>query len=155
MMVTVRTNLMNTRESARQIRVEPTIAIGGNITQTNVQKALEQIAAFANITPAATQIIVAGGSTIIAATTQLVIINKSVASVTPLQLPSVLLRPDNLGLEIYDYSGLGGDITLTPFGTETIMGANSPWIIGSGGVPQTGGSVRMMSSLEMVGWVLR
>lgn len=42
-MTQIQTNLGNTRESARELRVEPTTASGGNISQTNVQKALEQI----------------------------------------------------------------------------------------------------------------
>ncbi len=45
-MTLVKTDLRNTRESARELRVEPTAAIGGVITATNVQQALEQISTF-------------------------------------------------------------------------------------------------------------
>lgn len=154
-MTTVHTNLRNTRESARQIRVEPTTALGGNITQTNIQKALEQIATGAGIPLSAIQTVTAAGTTVVLPTTQLVIFNKSIASPSAITLPSVLLRVDGLGLEFYDYTGLAGDIILTPFGAQTIMGANSPWTIGSGGLAQTGGSLKLISLISLLGWTAR
>lgn len=100
------------------------------------------------------QIVTDPGTTNILASTQILIFNKASASASPCNLPSVFGR-NQVDLELYDWTGLAGDITLTPFGTEGIMGANSPWTILSGGLVQTGGSVRMLSLETLSGWLLR
>ncbi len=100
------------------------------------------------------QIVTASGTTTILSTTQILIFNKTGASASPCTLPSVVGR-DQVDLEIYDWTGLAGDITLTPAATEKIMGATNPWVISSGGVAQSGGSVRMLSLTSLSGWLLR
>lgn len=98
------------------------------------------------------QTITAAGSTTILSTTDLVIINKSVATVTPLQLGSVALR-SNRQLWVHDYTGIGGDITLTPFGSEKINSLSS-WAVASGGAGMGGGL--MLQPVEALsGWLAR
>ena len=100
------------------------------------------------------QIVTAAGPTVIFQPTQILVFNKASASVSPCSLPTVFGR-DQIELEIYDWTGLAGDITLTPFGTEKIMGGTGPWTIGSGGVAQSGGSVKMLALASLSGWLLR
>lgn len=100
------------------------------------------------------QVVTAAGTTVVASYTKMLIFNKSVATVSLCSLPSVLGR-NLVSLEVYDFSGLAGDITLTPFGTEKIMGANSPWVIGSGGVAQSGGAAVLVPVVSLLGWVVR
>lgn len=99
------------------------------------------------------QTITASGSQAIDATAQVVVINKTIASATPLTLPTVFGR-DKVQLEIYDWTGLAGDMTLTPFGTEKIMGLSS-WIVGSGGVTGSGGSLKLLPLTDLTGWLVR
>lgn len=99
------------------------------------------------------QIETAAGGFSINLLTQLFVINKSVASASALQLPTVSGR-DKVTLEIYDWTGLGGDITLTPFGSETIMGLTG-WTVGSGGVAGSGGSLKLVSLEDLSGWLVR
>ena len=94
------------------------------------------------------------GTITLASDTQVLILNKSSPSATAITLPRVFVR-NKVQVEIYDWTGLAGDMVLTPFGTEKIMGANSPWTIGSGGVAQSGGSVRMLPLTDINGWVVR
>lgn len=99
-----------------------------------------------------TQYITTAGSHTILADTAVVLVNKSVLSNTPLVLPSVSLR-GGLPLHVSDVTGLGGDITFTPDGTDTLMGVPS-WTIGSGGAAGTGASVAWYPSTALNVWYL-
>jgi len=107
----------------------------------------------APITPSE-QLITVGGSTTVAVTTGKVIINKSVPSVTPLQLPlssNFLLQE----LIIYDWGGNGGDITVTPGLGDRIGGLapNAPWTIASTGGAGLGGGMRLTKCSALAGWL--
>lgn len=100
------------------------------------------------------QVITLAGSTTVAATTGKVIINKSVPSVTGIQLPLVgnfLLQE----LIIYDWTGNGGDITVTPGLGQRIGGltVNTPWIIASSGGAGLGGGMRLTKCTALSGWL--
>ncbi len=99
------------------------------------------------------QIITTGNVTVLA-TDQIIVINKSIAGATSLQLPTVNLR-SNLPLWVFDWTGLAGDMTFLPSGTEKIMGVNASWIVGSGGVPKSGGSLLLIPSITLQGWLVR
>lgn len=103
-------------------------------------------------TSISTIIVTVGGTVTVANDTQLIVINKAVASATPISLPSVALR-NSIPLDIFDYTGLGGDITVTPFATESIMGSTIPFTILSGGAARTGGSIRLIPIAAINGWV--
>lgn len=94
------------------------------------------------------------GTTAVLLTTQALIFKKSVASASPCTLPSGILR-DRVPLEIYDFTGVAGDITLTPYGTDSIMGANAPWTLTSGGVAQSGARGRLIFLTSIPGWVVQ
>jgi hypothetical protein len=98
------------------------------------------------------QVETAAGAIAVALDTQVLIINKALASVTPITLPSALLR-NNLPLEVYDWTGLGGDMTFTPFGSEKINNLSS-WIVGSGGAG-LGGSLLLRPNATISGWLAR
>lgn len=116
-MAIVRTDLRDTRERAREIRFEPT----GAITQTNVQKAIEQAAS----QPQA----VSGTAVNAAASPYTVLPTDSVLYVDSTAGPiNILLQPSaaRLGvpLVVKDVGGAGStnNITLTRSGAETIDG---------------------------------
>lgn len=116
-MTTVRTNLGNTRESARQIRFEAT----GPITQLNVQKAIEQIASAPQaILPTAVTFASSPYSVVLADT--VLYIDTSGGAVT-INLQAAATRV-GVPLSIKDISGNANanNVTLTPNGAETIDG---------------------------------
>lgn len=85
--------------------------------------------------------------------TTLVILNKAAPSATQINLPAVGDRnPQGLPLEIFDFKGNGGDITIDASGAELIMGSANPWIVGSGGVVGSGGKTRMIPNSDIGGW---
>jgi hypothetical protein len=114
-MTMVRTDLGNTRESARRLRFEPT----GAVTQTNVQKAIEQVAT----TPQA----ISGTAVNAAASPYTVLASDTVLYVDSSAGPvNILLQAsaDRLGvpLVVKDVGGAANtnNITLTPNGAETL-----------------------------------
>lgn len=126
----------------------------GLITPAILRTVLDEMVNSIGLSTGAIQTVTSGGTVTILATTTLLIFNKSAPTASPCNLGSALLR-DMLPLEIYDFTGLAGDITLTPFGTEKIMGDTTPWVIGSGGAAQTGGSAKMVSLSSIAGWLIR
>lgn len=90
-MPTIQTDLVPF-EKARRVRVETTTAIGGNITATNVQKALEQIDGAVQSTKGQLTPITAAGTVTIGATDTGVAINKTVGAATTVQLPTAASR---------------------------------------------------------------
>lgn len=114
-MPVIATNLRNTRESARLLRTE----IAGGVTQTNVQKALEQIAS----QPAAiasTSVTVANSPYVPLATDTTLYVDTTGGAVI------INLRPaaERIGvpLTIKDVGGAAStnNITINPNGAETI-----------------------------------
>lgn len=102
--------------------------------------------------PLAARTVTTTGVTIDPADT-LVIIKKGSPSATPITLPDVNLGSDNALLYITDFAGNAGDMTLTPFSGQTIMGS-ATWIVGSGGSTGSGGSITLVRSRANLGWVI-
>lgn len=102
----------------------------------------------------AIQTVTAAGTTTILPATQTLIFNKSVASASPCNLPAGSTR-DRVPLDIYDWTGKAGDITLTPAGIDQIMGAASPWTITSGGIAQSGGHQTLTYYNSIPGWLVK
>lgn len=120
-MTTVKTNLGNTRESARQIRFEPT----AGIEATNVQKAIEEVSGDVNVTP---RTITSTPATILATDTEVWV---NFAGAVALTLPDaaawLLAHVNGYPLTIKDISGAGAanNITITRAGADTIDGATA------------------------------
>lgn len=114
------------------------IVQGGTTKRTTILSILQLAGSvFPFVGP--TQIITTAGTHAIAADIAVVLVNKSILSNTPLVMASIGAR-NGLPLHVSDVTGLGGDITFTPDGTDTFMGLSS-WTIGSGGVAGSGASV--------------
>jgi uncharacterized cupin superfamily protein len=94
---------------------------------------------------------VTSGNVSVAANDDVIVLNKAAPQPTTVTLPAVASRI-GLSLEIYDFGGNAGDITITPNGAETIMGLSS-WTVVSGGVAGSGGSLRLIPTT--IGWVIR
>lgn len=92
-----------------------------------------------------------GGTVTVSSADQVIILRST--SATPIVLCAVALR-NAQPLQVYDWSGTSGDMTFTPNGTETIMGLTT-WIVGSGGVPGSGGSLYLIPLSTMSGWAVR
>lgn len=82
----------------------------------------------------------------------LLVLNKATASATTVQLPDTTVR-HSVPLRIIDWKGNAGDITILPTGTDTIEGLAS-WTLGSGGAPGTGGSITLLPSTALSGWLV-
>lgn len=103
------------------------------------------------------QIITAPGAVSVAVTDSLIAINKGAPSATTINLPPVASRGGDANssgtpLQITDFAGNGGDITIVPDGAETIMGLSQA-IIGSYG-PGVGGAaaLTLIPSIALGGW---
>lgn len=114
-MTLVSTNLANTRESARQVRYEPT----GSISATNVQKAIEQ-AASQPPAVAATSVTFAMSPYTVLSTDNWLYVNTSGGAVT-INMQAAVARA-GVPLLIKDISGngLANPISVVPSGAETI-----------------------------------
>lgn len=111
-------------------------------TPVNLQREISgDVAAAGNVVVKTTS----GGVTI-GATDGVLLLNKGAPSSTAVTLPAVSGR-NGLALHTADFAGNGGDITFTPNGSETIMGA-ATWVIGSGGY------LTLYPSTSLGGWYL-
>lgn len=97
-------------------------------------------------------IVTTAGTVPVSATDTTIVINKAAPSSTPLSLPTAASR-NGLALHVSDFAGTGGDMVLTAFGGETIMGL-STLTIGSGGAPGTGGYATIYPNTDLNGWFL-
>jgi hypothetical protein len=88
-----------------------------------------------------TQIITTPGTVTVGVADGFTVLNKSVPSVTPINLPSVTSR-SGLAWSLSDWGGNGGDVTITPNGSEKIMGLSQA-VVGSFG--QGVGSAAVLS----------
>lgn len=79
-------------------------------------------------------------------------LNKGSASATSIVLPAVATRSGQ-SLKVVDWAGNAGDITFTPNGAETIEGL-STWKVTSTGGAGLGGSITLMPSTGLSGWVV-
>lgn len=103
----------------------------------------------------ATARIITTGDVIVSATDSLIVLNKSAPAATAITLPAVSTRGAAGFLFIFDWAGNAGDITITPNGTEKINGATTAWKVLSGGSAQTGGSLLLIPSTDLSGWLVR
>lgn len=148
-MTILKTDLVNTRESARRIRVESF----GLLDATNVQKALEQ---FASALPSATTVreVTAAGVVTVTTSDLEVGINKTVGAATTVNLPAAGTwagRLTEFALVIKDLKGDAqtNNITLVPSGLETIEGlATYP-------IAQDYGLARLRPRADLTGWWVR
>ena len=136
-MTQVATNLRNTQERARQLRFEPV----GSISETNVQKAIEQAATQPVVLPKTSVTFAASPYTVLATDTYLAIDASGGAVTINLQAGSAR----TLDLEIKDVTGdaNANNISVVANGTDTVDGlATYPINADFGGVklrPQTNG----------------
>jgi len=137
-MSTIRTDLGNTKESARHLRVEPF----GSITETNIQEALEQIAS-QPIAIVPTAIAFAASPYTVLATDVALYVDTAGGAIT-INLPAEATRA-GIPLLIKDVTGhaAANNISLVGNGAETTDGlATYPISADFGGVtlnPLTGG----------------
>lgn len=82
-----------------------------------------------------------------------IVVNNPSTSPNPFVMPAVATRTD-LWLSVYKWDSNGGDMTFTPNGTETFMGL-STWTVISASAAGGGGSVTMVGSTAMSGWLVR
>lgn len=102
------------------------------------------------------RIITAGATVNAAATDAILVLNKAAAGATTINLPDINDRqPAGLPLEIYDFAGNAGDMSIVPFGTQLIMGDNSPLTLSSGGAVRTGGATKLIPSIALNGWTAK
>lgn len=80
-----------------------------------------------------------------------VILNKSAPSATGITLPPVADR-NNLPLKIVDYGGNAGDITITPDGTEKIMGLSSATLVSNGQGVGLAAVITLYPDTTLGGW---
>jgi hypothetical protein len=131
-MTQIATNLGTTRESARQIRFEPT----GALTAVNVQKAIEQVSG--GTTPTGTTQLVTSGAVTVQPTDSFIYINfAGTVTVTMPDTAAWLAAHPNASspapLTIQDISGNANDstnkITINRAGADTINGLTSVEIV--------------------------
>lgn len=115
---------------------------------TNLFYNLSVAALFSSVLSGSVIKVTAAGTVTVGPSTTAVLIAKSVASPTPIVLPSIAVR-EGLALHISDVNGNGGDITITPDGSEKIMGQSS-WISGDGA--GNGGNLDLTPSTDINGW---
>jgi hypothetical protein len=110
-MTTVRTNLGNTRERARQLRFEPT----GTISSTNVQKAIEEVSGDVTSVIGPLREVTAAGDVLVSSSEGGIALNKTVGAATNVQLPPAASR-GGLDVVIKDLKGDAGanNITVLP-----------------------------------------
>lgn len=116
-MTQISTDLLITRESARRIRVEPV----GAITQTNIQRALEQVSGLvAGIT--GTSVAFGASPYTVQATDQILYVDTSGGAITILLQPSAARLGVPLSIKDVTGDALTNNITVTPNGAEVIDG---------------------------------
>lgn len=130
-MPVVRTDLRDTRERAREERFEPT----GNVTQTNVQKAIEQLDQIKPGAPAAPRTPVSAATVAILTTDFEVGIDTRTTAVSA-NLPSAAAwaaaNQQGLDLTLFDLYGNANanNITPVPDGADVILyGAITPKVL--------------------------
>lgn len=97
-------------------------------------------------------VVTTAGAVTVAAGDGRVVINKAAPSATAITLPSVVSR-SGLPLVIADFGGNGGDITITPNGSETVMGLSSATLISNAQGVGTAGSITLYPSTAANGWI--
>jgi hypothetical protein len=122
-MTTVRTDLRNTRESARRIRFEPS----GDMTQTNIQKEIEELDARIPQSAPNSRTVTTAGAIAIAITDVFVYFNK--ADAADINLPDSVAwaaywNKSDFDLYLADVSGAASanNLTIKPYGTQKLDG---------------------------------
>jgi hypothetical protein len=147
-MTTVRTDLRNTRESAQRIRFEPS----GDMTQTNVQKEIEELDGRIPASAPNSRTVTTSGDVTLLVTDVVVYFNKNAGAVN---LPSSVswaaqwVKSD-FDLVLIDVSGAASsnNLTATPNGTEKIDGLSSVTI-------NTDYGVLTLKPLPAGGWAMK
>lgn len=106
---------------------------------------------YASIYVGAVVVITGSGTVTVTPANTAIILNKSIAGATTINLPSVASR-NGLPLLIADYAGNAGDITINALGSDAIMGV-AAWTLTSTGGAGFGGSIRLFP-VAGVGWVV-
>jgi hypothetical protein len=121
-MVSVRTNIVPI-ESARTVRFEPDTAIGGTLTSTSVQTAIQALDTAQQELKGQLTPITAAGTVTVNATQGGVAIDKTVGVATTVQLPAAASR-NGIAVIVKDMKGDAStnNITVLPNGSETIDG---------------------------------
>jgi hypothetical protein len=108
-------------ENARGVRTEPTTGIGGHISETNVQRALEQLDDAIQSSKGELTIITAAGTVTVTAGEPGVAINKTVGAATTVQLPPAAAR-NGLPVIVKDMKGDANtnNITVLPDAADSL-----------------------------------
>lgn len=149
----ISTDLGNTRESARRLRVSPT----GGITQTNVQKALEQLDT-GKTSKIGTARAPAANATIAILTTDIEVEIDTTATAVSATLPSAsawsTANPNGLELTLIDINGHAATHNITPTlnGADTFYyGGVTPVIMANFGLLK----LRPTGTPTINGWYVR
>lgn len=109
------------------------------------------IGASANAPITSNILIVTSGTVItVPNSVQTLILNKIIAGATSVQLGSVLARTSSL--QIVDFAGNAGDITILPFGSETIMGLSSATLLSYSAGLGASANVTLWPNAAVNGW---
>lgn len=122
------------------------VTVGANGLVTAVE--LVGIAGIAQPTP---RIITAAGGVVVAAGDALIVLNKAAPSSTAVTLPTVASR-NGLALQLLDWAGNAGDITLTPNGAETIMGLANATLKSQAKGLGSAAAITIYPSTDLNGW---
>lgn len=154
-------SLLHTKVSGKPAGTDPTRVYGTHwdaehalIGAANTLLGFNSSGAATEITLIAPRVVTSVNVTILVTDT-IVVINKVTPSATVITLPAVATFNPNVVLEIYDWLGTAGDMTIVANGSEMIMGSASSWTVASGGVAQSGGSLRLVPCSAIGGWLVR
>jgi hypothetical protein len=142
-------------EASVEVGTVTTLAPGSPATVVNVGTDQHVILNFGipqgnNATGGSTLVVTATGTTAVPAGTSGVIINLVSPGSVSLTLPAVADQSPT-GMSISDYGG-NANITLTPNGTEKIMGLTSAQLISAGQGLGSGASITLHPSTDLSGW---
>ena len=96
-------------------------------------------------------LVVNSSSIVVGSAIPAIVIKRTVAGPTSVQLPSVASR-NSLALVLADWNGNAGDITLTAAGGETIMGLSTATLGSFGPGVGSAASITLYPSTELGGW---
>lgn len=104
------------------------------------------------VDPFAIRVVGAGTITVNSSDQVIAVVNPTTAA-NPFVLPAIATRAGRQ-LSVYKWDANGGDMTFTPDGTETLMGL-SLWTVVSSTGAGGGGSLSLIGSTQLTGWLVR